>query len=96
METFNYLVLRRLNIGTKLHQSGDTAASLGLPHHSCFTFYSSPLSLTVDSLPACQIVLSEVPPAERGVGGQHHDEGQQPVEHAEDGGAALAGVPLGT
>ena len=28
VETFNYLVLRRLNIGTKLHKSGDTAASL--------------------------------------------------------------------
>ena len=49
----------------------------------------------VPSLPACEIVLSEVPPAERGVGGQHHDEGQQPVEHAEDGGAALARGLLG-
>ena len=28
VETFNYLVLRWLNIGTKLHKSGDTAASL--------------------------------------------------------------------
>ena len=64
--------------------------------HILLLSISSPLSLTVDSLPACQIVLSEVPPAERGVGGQHHDEGQQPVEHAEDGGAALAGVLLGT
>ena len=75
---------------------GHSGLSCGLPYDSCFTFYSSPMSLTVDSLPACQIVLSEVPPAERGVGGQHHDEGQQPVEHAEDGGAALAGVLLGT
>ena len=64
--------------------------------HILLLSISSPLSFTVDSLPACQIVLSEVPPAERGVGGQHHDEGQQPVEHAEDGGAALAGVLLGT
>ena len=64
--------------------------------HILLLSISSPLSFTVDSLPACRIVLSEVPPAERGVGGQHHDEGQQPVEHAEDGGAALAGVLLGT
>ena len=54
VETFNYLVLRRLNIGTKLHKSGDTAASLVvclIIHVSHFTPLPCRSQLTV-----CQLV----------------------------------------